>query len=121
MTAVTVAEPLHDDRYGRPRKPKRSVSRRATIIAAAGVGVATAVNRVVPFRPQTEPTTPRPLDYLVVDTSTTQVSVGIFPDQERDVHCTVQATNENEAVVGFTEATVPADPDADPNSPRQID
>lgn len=121
MTEVTVAEPLHDDRYGRARKPKRNLSRRAKIIAVAVVVVAIAVIAFVSFRPQTEPTTPRTLDYLVVDSSTTQVSVGIFPDQERDVHCTVQATNENEAVVGFTEVTVPADPNADPNSPKQID
>ncbi|WP_209325273.1 DUF4307 domain-containing protein [Brevibacterium renqingii] len=121
MTEVTVAEPLHDDRYGRARKPKRGLSRRARIIAAIVLVVAIAVIAFWAFRPQTSPTTPRTLEYSVVDSSSTQVSVGIFPDRERDVHCTVQATNEHEAVVGFTEVTVPADPNADPNSPKQID
>src|SRR5699024_10859366 len=121
MTEVTVAEPLHDDRYGRTRRPKRNLSRRAKIIAVAVDVVAIAVIAFVSFRPQTEPTTPRTLDYLVVDSSTTQLSVGIFPDQERDVHCSVQATDDNEVVDGLTEVTVPADPNADPNSPKQID
>lgn len=121
MTEVTVAPPLHDDRYGRTRKPKRELSRRAKIIAVIVLAVVVAVIAVWAFRPQTNPTTPRTLDYSVVDDSSTHVSVGIFPDQERDVHCIVQATNEDEAVVGFTEVSVPADPSADPNSPKRID
>jgi hypothetical protein len=121
MTEATAAGPLHDDRYGRTRKPKRGLSRRAKIIAVIVVLVAIAVIAVWSFRPQTDPTTPQTLDYSVVDSSSTQVSVGIFPDKTRDVHCIVQATNENEAIVGFTEVTVPADANADPNSPKQID
>lgn len=121
MTEVTVAPPLHDDRYGRTRKPKRELSRRAKIIAVIALAVVVAVIAFWAFRPQTNPTTPRTLDYSVVDDSSTHVSVGIFPDQERDVHCIVQATNEDEAVVGFTEVSVPADPNADPNSPKRID
>ena len=121
MTEVTVAEPLHDDRYGRTRRPKRGLSRRARIIAVIVVLIVIAVIAVWAFRPPTTPTTPRTLDYSVVDSSATHVSVGIFPDKDRDVHCIVQATNEQEAIVGFTEVTVPADPNADPNSPRRLD
>lgn len=121
MTEVTVAPPLHDDRYGRTRMPRRELSRRAKIIAVIVLTAVVAVIAVWAFRPQTNPTTPRTLDYSVVDDSSTQVSVGIFPDRERDVHCIVQATNEHEAVVGFTEVTVPADANADPNSPKRLD
>lgn len=120
MTEVTVDRPLQDDRYGRTRRPKRGLSRRSKIIAAVVLLAVVVVIAFWSFRPQTEPTTPRTLDYSVVDSSSTQVTVGIFPDRTRDVHCIVQATNDNEAVVGFTEVTVPADPDADPNSPRQL-
>lgn len=121
MTEATVAPPLHDDRYGRTRRPKRELTRRAKIIAGIVLAVMVAVIAVWAFRPQTNPTTPRTLEYSVVDSSSTQVSVEIFPDQKRDVHCTVQATNENEAIVGFTEVTVPADPSADPNSSKRVD
>ena len=121
MTEVTVAPPLNEDRYGRTRRPKRELSRRAKIIAVIVLAAVVAVIAVWAFRPQTNPTTPRTLDYSVVDDSSTHVSVGIFPDQKRDVHCIIQATNEHEAVVGFTEVTVPADPNADPNSPKCVD
>lgn len=121
MTEVTVAEPLHEDRYGRTRKPKRGLSRRARIVAAIVLLVVIAVIAVWAFRPQTNPTTPRTLDYSVVDSSATHVTVGIFPDRDRDVHCIVQATNEDEAIVGFTEVTVPAAADNDPNSPKRLD
>ncbi|WP_181275639.1 DUF4307 domain-containing protein [Brevibacterium oceani] len=121
MTEVTVDRPLQDDRYGRTRTPKRGLTRTSKIIAAAAVLAVAVVIAVWAFRPQTDPTTPRTLDYSVVDSSSTQVTVGIFPDRTRDVHCIVQATNDNEAVVGFTEVTVPAAADNDPNSPRQLD
>ncbi|SDS86957.1 protein of unknown function [Brevibacterium siliguriense] len=121
MTEVTVAPPLHDDRYGRTRRPKRELSRRAKVIGVIVLAAVVAVIAVWAFSPQASPTTPRTLDYSVVDDSSTRVSVGIFPDQERDVHCIIQATNEQEAVVGFTEVTVPTDPNADPNSPKRVD
>ncbi|MDN5660885.1 DUF4307 domain-containing protein [Brevibacterium aurantiacum] len=120
MTEVTVEKPLQDDRYGRVREPKRRLGRTAKIIAAVIVAALIVAIAFVAFRPQTTPTTPRTLDYSVVDSALTQVTVAIFPDQDRDVHCIVQATNEYEAIVGFTEITVPADPAADPNSPRQM-
>ncbi|WP_231446712.1 DUF4307 domain-containing protein [Brevibacterium zhoupengii] len=121
MTEVTVEKPLQDDRYGRVREPKRRLGRTAKIIAAVIVTALIIAIAFVAFRPQTTPTTPRTLDYSVVDSALTQVTVAIFPDQDRDVHCIVQATNEYEAIVGFTEVRVPADPNADPNSPRQMD
>ncbi|PCC44631.1 hypothetical protein CIK65_01915 [Brevibacterium aurantiacum] len=113
-------KPLQDDRYGRVREPKRRLGRTAKIIAAVIVAALIVAIAFVAFRPQTTPTTPRTLDYSVVDSALTQVTVAIFPDQDRDVHCIVQATNEYEAIVGFTEITVPADPTADPNSLRQM-
>ncbi|UVI37457.1 DUF4307 domain-containing protein [Brevibacterium spongiae] len=121
MTEVTVAEPLHEDRYGRTRKPTRGLGRRARIVAAIVLVVAIAAIALWAFRPQTNPTTPRTLNYSVVDSSATHVTVGIFPDRDRDVHCIVQATNKDEAIVGFTEVTVPAAPDNDPNSPKRLD
>ena len=120
MTEVTVEKPLHDDRYGRTRKPKRRKGNTAKIIAGVIVALLVVVIAFAAFRPQTSPTTPKTLDYSVVDSSLTQVTVAIFPDHDRDVHCIVQATNDYEAIVGFTEVTVPADPNADPNSPRQL-
>ncbi|WP_436326540.1 DUF4307 domain-containing protein [Brevibacterium sp. FAM 27836] len=121
MTEVTVAQPLQDDRYGRPRTHKRGLSRRARIISVVVLLVVAAVIAVWAFRPQTNPTTPQTLDYSVVDSSATHVSVGIFPDRQRDVHCIVQATNDSEAIVGFTEVTVPASADNDPNSPKRVE
>ncbi|MGO2036333.1 MAG: DUF4307 domain-containing protein [Brevibacterium sp.] len=121
MTEVPVAEPLHDDRYGRVREPKRRLGRSARIIAVIVVALVILAIAFVAFRPQTTPTTPRTLDYSVVDSSSTQVTVAIFPDRDRDVHCIVQATNDYEAIVGFTEVRVPANAQADPNSPRQLD
>lgn len=125
MTEVTVAEPLQDDRqenrYGRSRRPRRGLGRKARITVIAIIILVVIAVAFVAFRPQTTPTTPRTLDYSVIDSSSTRVTVGIFPDRKRDVHCIVQATNKNEAVVGFTEVMVPADSQADPNSPRQLD
>ncbi|MDN6124118.1 MAG: DUF4307 domain-containing protein [Brevibacterium sp.] len=114
-------KPLQDDRYGRVREPKRRLGKTATIIAVVIVSALVIAIAFVAFRPQTTPTTPKTLGYSVVDSSSTQVTVAIFPDQDRDVHCIVQATNEYEAIVGFTEVTLPADPTADPNSPTQLD
>ncbi|WP_350271082.1 DUF4307 domain-containing protein [Brevibacterium sp. CBA3109] len=121
MTEVTVEKPLHDDRYGRVREPKRRLGKTAKIIAIVIVSALIIAIAFVAFRPQTNPTTPKTLGYSVVDSSLTQVTVAIFPDQDRDVHCIVQATNDYEAIVGFTEITLPADPTADPHSPRQMD
>ncbi|MDN5738556.1 MAG: DUF4307 domain-containing protein [Brevibacterium aurantiacum] len=121
MTEITVEKPLHDDRYGRARAPKRRLGKTAKLIAAVIVSALIVAIGFVAFRPQTTPTTPKTLGYSVVDSSLTRVSVAVFPDQDRDVHCIVQATNDFEAIVGFTEVSIPADPAADPNSPRQID
>ncbi|GAA1849713.1 DUF4307 domain-containing protein [Brevibacterium marinum] len=120
MTEVTVDRPLHDDRYGRIREPKRRLGRNAKIIAGVIIAALIVAIAFVAFRPQTTPTTPKTLDYSVVDSSSTQVTVALFPDRDRDVHCIVQATNEYEAVVGFTEVTLPADSDADPHSPKKM-
>ncbi|WP_137824721.1 DUF4307 domain-containing protein [Brevibacterium sp. 2SA] len=120
MTEVTAADP-QSDRYGRSRTPQRRLSRRATIIAAAVIAVAVVVIGVINFQPSQEPTDPRTLNYEIVDSATTQVSVAIYPDETRSVHCIVQATNDREAIVGFTEVSLEADPQADPTSPKQID
>ena len=120
MTEVTVEKPLHDDRYGRTREPKRHLGKTAKIIAAVIVSALIVAIAFVAFRPQTTPTTPKTLGYSVVDSSLTRVTVAIFPDQARDVHCIVQATNDFEAIVGFTEVSIPADPTADSNSPKQM-
>lgn len=121
MTEATVTEPLQNDRYGRTRGPKRGLGRKARIAVIAVIILAVIVAAFVAFRPKTTPTTARTLDYSVIDSSSTHVTVGIFPDRSRDVHCIVQATNDHEAVVGFTEVMVAADPQANPNSPRQLD
>ena len=104
MTEVTVEKPLQDDRaYGlRPGAQEASLEVTAKIIAAVIVAALIVAIAFVAFCPQTTPTTPRTLDYSVVDSALTQVTVAIFPDQDRDVHCIVQATNEYEAIVGFT-------------------
>lgn len=120
MTEVTVEQPLHNDRYGRSREPRRRLGRGFTILAAVVLIGLLALAAFLAFRPQTAPTTPKTLNYSVVDSSSTQVRVAIFPDRERDVHCIVQATNEYDAIVGFTEVSIPADPQADPHSPRAL-
>ncbi len=121
MTEVTVEQPLQGDRYGRRRGPQRRPGPGAVIVAGILLVGLVALAAYMAFRPQTAPTTPKTLNYSVVDSSATLVNVAIFPDRERDVHCVVQATNEYDAVVGFTEVTVPADPEADPHSPRSLD
>lgn len=132
MTEVTVDTPLphrdhpasdetHVDRYGRNRQPQRRLSRRATIISIAIIAVITIVIALVAFRPKTIPTTPQTISYSIVDSSSTRATVAIFPDQKRDVSCIVQATNEFEAIVGFTEVTVPASPNADPTKPTTLE
>lgn len=119
MTEVTAVEP-QSDRYGRSRTPHRRLSRRATIIAGVVIVLAVIVIAVVNFQPQTTPTTPSTLEYSVIDSASTQVTVAIYPDRERSVHCIVQATNDTEAIVGFTEVSLPADPQADPTKPQAI-
>lgn len=121
MTEATVERPLHENRYGRTREPKRRLSPRAMVLAGIVLVAVVVVIAFAAFRPQSTPSTPRTLSYSVVDSSSTLVTVAIFPDRERDVHCSVQATNDFEAVVGFTEVTVPADPDADPNTPKALE
>ncbi|MBE8146143.1 DUF4307 domain-containing protein [Brevibacterium casei] len=119
MTEVTAAEP-QGDRYGRARTPRRRLSRRATYLAATVIAVTVVVIGIFAFQPSTTPTDPKTLGYTVNDSASTTVSVGIYPDRERDVHCIVQATNSNEAIVGFTEVSLPADPQADPTSAQGL-
>lgn len=121
MTEVTVDRPT--DRYGRSRQPRRGLTRRARIIAVIVLILALIGIAYWSFRPSTTPTTPKTIGYHVVDSASVIINVGIYPDHSRDVHCIVQATNEYDGIVGFTEVTVPADPSADVNAamPVQVD
>ncbi|GAA0037423.1 MULTISPECIES: DUF4307 domain-containing protein [Brevibacterium] len=119
MTEVTAAEP-QGDRYGRARTPRRRLSRRATIIGTAVIAIVVIIIGVVAFQPPTKPNDPQTVEYTVNDSASTTVTVALYPDRERSVHCIVQATNSNEAIVGFTEVSLDADPQADPTKPRPI-
>lgn len=120
------------DRYGsRSRLPQHrrqattasGPGRRPLIIIAAVIACAIMIGLAAwfAFAPARVPDTPKTIRYDVVDSSLTRTTISIVPDETRDIGCAVQATNLQEAVVGFREITVPAQADASTSEPVQID
>lgn len=120
---MSTAQATLADRYGTsgrraPRTPRR---RRASVIAAAaGIGVLVVLAGWYAFSPSDSPVDPTTISYDVVDSTLTTAHVSVVPDADRTIECIVQATNEQEAIVGFREVTVAPDPAADDARPVEL-
>ncbi|GAA4395286.1 DUF4307 domain-containing protein [Brevibacterium sp. NPDC049920] len=119
---MTTAHAAIAERYGSARPPAGRPPRRRgfAIAAAAGIAVMIALAAWYSFAPRTTPTDPTTIGYEVVDSTRTIAHVSVVPDAERTIECIVQATNEQEAIVGFREVTVDPDPAADESRPAQL-
>lgn len=93
------------------------------IIAALGAALAVMIGLAAwfAFAPARVPDTPKTVSYDVVDASLTVTRFSIVPDESRDIECAVQATNLQEAVVGFREVTIPARAGTSTSDPVQLD
>lgn len=119
---MTTAQAAIAERYGsaRPQGPRPPRRRGFAIAAAAGIAVMVALAAWYSFAPRTTPTKPTTIGYEVVDSTLTTAHVSVVPDTERTVECIVQATNEQEAIVGFREVTIDPDPAADESRPVHL-
>lgn len=119
------------DRYGsRSRLPHNrthaataSGRKRPWIIAALAAALVIMIGLAAwfAFAPARVPDTPKTVSYDVVDAALTVTRFSIVPDETRDIECAVQATNLQEAVVGFREVTIPARAGTSTSEPVQLD
>ncbi|GAA2086515.1 MULTISPECIES: DUF4307 domain-containing protein [Brevibacterium] len=114
-------------RYGKrtPARPpaapgergRRPLKRSAAFAVVAALLVACGVTAWFAFAPTGTPQGTKNISYDVVDSTLTLATVSVVPDEERDIVCGVQAVSERDAVVGYVEMEVPADPQADTTRP----
>ena len=123
---VTTAADLQS-RYGgrapriqHERTERRRLSRPAVIGIGVGLAAAIGVAAWYSFAPNPTPDGTVTISYDVVDSTLTRTTIGVYPDDERDITCSLRAVSEHEAVVGYTEVTVPADPQSDGSSPVTV-
>lgn len=111
------------DRYGtKPPQPQSAAGKRLrTIGIVTGLGVLCIGAAFFAFRPSGSPVDPRTVSYDVLDSARTHVRATVVADVTRDIECALQATNAQEAVVGYDEVRVPADPGASTADPAVID
>lgn len=120
------------DRYGsRSRLPHSRAhatgasgpGKQPWIIAGLGAALAVLIGLAAwfAFAPARVPDTPKTVSYDVVDASLTVTRFSIVPDESRDIECAVQATNLQEAVVGFREVTIPARAGTSTSDPVHLD
>lgn len=102
------------------RTPRGRLTRPAVIGVVVGLIAASAAAAWYGFAPSATPEGTVTISYDVVDSTLTRTTVGVYPDDERDITCTVRAVNEHEAVVGFSEVTIPADPTTDGTEPQTV-
>lgn len=98
----------------------RRLSRPAALATGAALLVASGAAAWYGFAPSPTPEGTVTISYDVVDSTRTTTTIGVYPDQQRDITCAVRAVNEHEAVVGFTEVPIPADPTASRSEPVPI-
>ncbi|WP_349828667.1 DUF4307 domain-containing protein [Brevibacterium litoralis] len=115
--STTVHRPA--ERYGTraPRVTGPRRRRRTTVLVTAALSLGVLAAAAFAFRPATTPVDPTTQKYESIDHAHTEVTFSVVEDAEKDIVCAVQATNEQYAVVGYTEVTVPADPQAAAHEP----
>jgi hypothetical protein len=118
---MTTAQAALSDRYGSARRRAPSQSRRWQILAAViGILALSAIAAWYALAPSRTPVDPTTVSYDVVDSALTVTHMSVVPDSQRAIECAVQATNENEAVVGFREVTIAPDPAAHGAQPSHL-
>ncbi|GAA4285160.1 hypothetical protein GCM10022261_26910 [Brevibacterium daeguense] len=119
---MTTAQASLSDRYGsaRRRKPPESRRRRQILAAVIGILAMSALAAWYALAPSRTPVNPTTVSYEIVDSTLTVTQMSVVPDSQRAIRCAVQATNENEAVVGFREVTIAPDPAADESQPSHL-
>ncbi|MDK7748855.1 DUF4307 domain-containing protein [Brevibacterium sp. UMB10442] len=97
-----------DSRYGR-----QGVNRRPLLLALTCVVVILIAGAAfLAFKPRTHPHAPQTSHFTAHDAANASVTFSIVPDPQRDIRCAAVIRNQFEAVVGYKEVTIPADPQA---------
>ena len=105
-------------RYGAARKVGLFNNRRAVwVIAVVAVLGALIWAASLTFFKDTGPKNPQDITFTVNDAASAVSSFSVVPDAHRDIACTVVAKNQYEAIVGYAQVTVPADPQTDGQTP----
>lgn len=99
-----------DSRYGRT---SQGIKKRPLLFALAGVVIVLIVGAAfLAFKPRAHPHAPETSHFTAHDAGSASVTFSIVPDARRDIKCAAIIKNQYEAVVGYKEVTIPADPHA---------
>ncbi|WP_180951903.1 DUF4307 domain-containing protein [Brevibacterium jeotgali] len=99
---------------------RRRMSRPAIIATVVGLAAASGVAAWYGLAPGPTPDGTKDVSYEVVDSTLTRATIAVQPDDARDIVCAVRAVSVHDAVVGYTEIDVPADPAADSSTPHVV-
>ncbi|WP_051297937.1 DUF4307 domain-containing protein [Brevibacterium album] len=117
MPAALSGAPAHGGTAGASASGRPRRRRTAAIATAAALAIGCAAIGWIAFSPADSPQGGKNLSYEVVDSTLTRATVSVVPDAQRDITCGIRAINEHDAVVGYVERDVPADPAADASDP----
>ena len=126
MGAVTATADLSSRYGGRPShvspppSGRRRMSRPAIIATVVGLAAASGVAAWYGLAPNPTPDGTKDVGYEIVDSTPTRATSCVQPAASRDIVCAVRAVNAHDAVVGFTEIDIPADPAADSSTPQVV-
>lgn len=113
MTHTTPADARSlDSRYG--RTPRRLGRRALVVLLSSLVVLAVAGVAWVAWLGTDEPSDPEIVGYAVMDRYRAEVTAVYTPDAERAQRCGVEVRNREQAVVGYSEVDIPADPERTP-------
>lgn len=102
-----------DSRYGRSPASSPATSKRLLMIVLGCVVVVITVGAAfLAFRPQAHPHAPETSNFTTHDAANASLQFTIVPDATRDIRCEALAKNQYEAIVGYKEVVIPADPSA---------
>ncbi len=99
-----------DSRYGRTAHGNK---KRPLLFVLAGIVIVLIAGAAfLAFKPRAQPHAPETSNFTAHDAGNASVTFSIVPDAHRDIKCAAIIKNQYEAVVGYKEITIPADPQA---------